>query len=243
MHAAQASDNVPARYDPARFHRPTTPLTGRGGPIGLGVHLGVTAAVPAAEVTSVAAVAPARAVTTPPTDLHHSLRRLADGSRPPTPRGSLPPFGWGDVATPIRPITDRPSLPPRSLTRSPIGRSCDLPTPKGGLRTYHVALLKPLRGLGPASTPVARHLRRASSERPDLATHLLVQACQHLWLVLCDDACGGSPGLTVPRAAGPQPPWCWQSQRRLAPRLPPRRVRIRCPEGSAPPRCQERTPR
>jgi len=37
-----------------------------------------------------------------------------------------------------------------------------------------------LHGLGPASTPVARHLRRGSSETPDLATYLLVQAYQHL---------------------------------------------------------------
>jgi hypothetical protein len=114
--------------------------------------------------------------------------------------------------------------------------------PKGGLRAYHVAPLKP-RGLGPASTPVARHLRRGSSEPPDLATCLLAQASQHLWLVLCDDADGGSPGLTVPRTPGPRPPWCWQSRPRLALRPPSRGMRIRCAEGSAPPRCQERTPR
>ena len=47
--------------------------------------------------------------------------------------------------------------------------------PEGGLRAYHVAPLKP-RGLGPASTPVARRLRRVSSEHPNLATYLLVQA-------------------------------------------------------------------
>jgi len=223
--------------------RTTCPCQTRGCPIGLGADLSVTAAVPATEMTSVAAVAPAKVVATSPTDLHHSLRRLADGSRPPTPRGSLLPFGRGDVTTPIQPITGWHSLPPRSSTRSPIGSSYDSLSLAGGLRAYHVALLKPLRGLGPASTPVARHLRRASSERPVLATYLLVQACQHLWLVLYDDAYGGSPGLTLPRAAGPQPPWCWQSQLRLTPRLPPRRVRIRCPEGSAPPRCQGRTPR
>src|SRR5262249_42713071 len=99
------------------------------------------------------------------------------------------------------------------------------------------------RGLGRASTPVARQLRRVSSEHPDLATYLLVQPCQHLWLVLCDDACGTSPGLTVPRTPGPQPPWCWQSRRRLTLSPPPRRMRIRCAEGFAPPRCQGRTPR
>jgi hypothetical protein len=171
---------------------------------------------------------------------------------------SLPNAGWltvharrhprevctlsGGVNTPIRPTTDRPSLPPSSFTRSPIGRSCDFPTPRGGLRAYHVASLKP-HGLGPASTPVAQHLRGPSSERPNLATYLLVQAYQHLWLVLCDDAGGGSPGLTLPRTPGPRPPWCWQSQLWLTPGLPSQRMRIRCAEGSAPPRCQGRTPR
>jgi hypothetical protein len=196
----------------------------------------------------VVGAAPATIITIAPTVLRRPLRRLADRSRPPTPERSRPAFAWGDVATPIRPITGRPSLPPSSFTRSPVGAPCGwlspLPwcTKQGGLRAYHVASLKP-RGLGPASTPVARRLRRVSSERPSLATYLLVQAYQHLWLVLCDDAWSGSPGLTLPRTAGPQPPWCWQSQFGLTPALPPRRVRIRCPEGSAPPRCQGRTPR
>ncbi len=191
---------------------------------------------------SVAEAAPARAIATLPTYLRRPLRRLADGSRPPTPRGSLHPFGWGDVTTPIQPITGRHSLSPRSFTRSPIGSSYDSLSLAGGLRAYHVALLKQ-HGLGPASTPVARHLRRVSSEHPDLATYLLVQAYQHLWLVLCDDACGGSPGLTVPRTAGPQPPWCWQSRRRLTLSPPSRRMRVRSAEGFVPTRCQERTPR
>jgi hypothetical protein len=42
-------------------------------------------------------------------------------------------------------------------------------------------------GLGRVSSPVVRHLRRKSSEPPSLTTCLLAQACQHLWLVLCDD--------------------------------------------------------
>jgi hypothetical protein len=170
-HTAQASGNVPARYDPARLRRPTTPLTERGSPLGLGANLSVTAAEPATELTTVAAVAPATALATAPTVLHHSLRRLADGSRPPTPEGSLPPFGWGDVTTPIRPVIGRRSLPPSSSARSPIGSSYDSLSLTGGLRAYHVAPLK-RRGLGPASTPVAQHLRRRSSETPDLATYL-----------------------------------------------------------------------
>src|SRR5262249_35641463 len=45
-------------------------------------------------------------------------------SRAPTPEGSLHPFGWGDVATPIRPITGRPSLAPSSSTRCPVRSPC-----------------------------------------------------------------------------------------------------------------------
>ena len=177
MQAAQASNNVPARYDPARLRRPTTPLPRRGRPIGSGSDLSVTTAVPATDVTPVARAAPARAVTAPPTVLLCSLRRLAVFSRPPTPEGSRPAFAWGDVATPIRPITGRRSLAPSLLYPQSRRLILRLAFPRGGgLRAYHVAPLKRLRGLGPASTPVARHLRRGSSEPPDRATYLLVQA-------------------------------------------------------------------
>jgi hypothetical protein len=203
-HTAQALNNVPARYDPARLRRPTIPLTRRGCPL-LGDNLDVTETVPATEMRSVAEAAPATVLTTAPTDLRRSLRRFADGSRPPTPEGSRPGFPWSPVATPIRPITGRLSLAPSSSARCPIGLPYGSLSPTGGQRVYHVASLK-LHGLGPASTPVARHLRGLSSEHPNLATYLLVQAYQHLWLVLCDDAYSSSPGLTVPRSPGPQPP-------------------------------------
>src|SRR3954449_8987964 len=49
MHPAQASDNAPAWHDRARFHRPTTPLTERGRPIGLGVNLDGTSTEPTTE--------------------------------------------------------------------------------------------------------------------------------------------------------------------------------------------------
>src|SRR5262249_15244890 len=87
----------------------------RGGPIGLGVHLYVTTAEPATELFTVAAAAPARIVTIPPTYLRRCPRRLADGSRTPTPEGSQPACAGGPVATPIRSITGRPSLPPSLL--------------------------------------------------------------------------------------------------------------------------------
>src|SRR5207248_10897936 len=50
-HAAQALNNVPARYDRVRFHRPTTPPPRRGCPIGLGVNLDVTVPVPVTEMS------------------------------------------------------------------------------------------------------------------------------------------------------------------------------------------------
>jgi hypothetical protein len=162
---AQASGNAPARYDPARLRRPTTPLTGRGCPLGLGANLSVTAAEPATELTTVAAVAPATALAAAPTVLHPSLRRSADGSRPPTPEGSLLPFGWGEVTTPIRSITGRRSLPPSSPTRSPIGSSYDSLSLAGGLRAYHVAPLK-RRGLGPASDRCSEVHRRSALRIP-----------------------------------------------------------------------------
>ena len=90
-HAAQASDNV------------DNELTRRGGPIGLGAHLSVTAAGPATEMISVVQAAPATVVATAPTVLLCLLRRLADGSRPPTPQGSLPTCAGGDVALGLNP--------------------------------------------------------------------------------------------------------------------------------------------
>jgi hypothetical protein len=65
--------------------------------------------------------------------------RLAVGSHPPTPGGSQLAFARGDVPTPIRLITGRPSLPPPSFTRRPVGSPCGGPTLAGGRRAYHVA--------------------------------------------------------------------------------------------------------
>jgi hypothetical protein len=151
-------------------------------------NLDVTTAVPATEMLPVAEAAPATVLATAPTVLRRLLRRLADGSRPSTPEGSQPAYAWSPVPTPIRPITGRLSLCPSSSARRPIGSPCGALSQTGGRRVYHVASPKP-RGLGPVSTPVARHLRRGSSEPPDLATYLLVQA----------------------RTA----PWAWQNLRRL----------------------------
>src|SRR4029077_11397234 len=102
------------------------------------------------------------------------------------------------------------------------GLTASLPAREGGgVTTLH---RRDPRGVSPASTPVAHHLRRMSLKHPVLATHHLVQAYQHLWLVVINDASGGSPGLAIPRAPGPRPPRCWQSRPRLAARWPILRV-------------------
>ena len=130
------------------------------------------------------------------TDLLCPPSRLAVGSCPPTPEGSRLAFARVDVATPIRPVAGQPSLPPSSFTRRPIGSPCGGPTLAGERRAYHVpsqesSWVRPRLDAGGSSS------RRMSLKHPTLAAHRLVQACQRLWLVVINDASGGSPGLAV----------------------------------------------
>jgi len=93
-------------------------------------------------------------------------------------------------ATSIRPITGRPSLAPASFTRCVVRLPCGFPSQNqrvgehNGFTTFRVCNRH--GEVGDASPPVARHPRGVSSEHPSLATYLLVQACQPLWLVLYD---------------------------------------------------------
>ena len=100
-------------------------------------------------------------------------------------------------------------LLPRPLPAALSGRlTASLPVglATGRQRAYHVPRVEHDGGLGRASTPVVHHLRVLSSEQHNRTTYLLVQAYQHLWLGLCDDAYGASPGLTLPPHPGPRPP-------------------------------------
>src|SRR5262249_24761559 len=113
------------------------------------------------------------------------LKEFAGASRAPTPAGSLPPCGWG--RNPYPPAYRAAfacslllyPLPPRYPLRGTYHR--------GRQRAYHVPPRYP-RGLGRASTPMARQLRRGRSEPPNRATYLLVQACQPLRLVIPNGA-------------------------------------------------------
>src|SRR5262249_36912040 len=76
---------------------------------------------------SVAAGAPATAVAAAPTFLHPGPRRLADSSRPPTPPGSRPPYGWGNAPL-SGPLPASLCLPPDPVPAAPsVGLAIFLP--------------------------------------------------------------------------------------------------------------------
>lgn len=113
----------------------------------------------------------------------------------------------------------------------------------GGLRGSHVSHEYPGR-LGPACTPVARHLRRATLERPFLATCPFGPslsaplACRRL------RRCSGLRVLTIlPNPSSPPP--CGAGRVGACPRGLPLLVSqgLRCPESSAPGDYSPRTSR
>jgi len=202
---------VQAPFDAYGSSIGNAPAPARGRRMGLAENLYVTAREPTTEPSE---AAPARALRSadisallPQVGLlavhvrQHQREVCTLSGRVMLPAGS----------TPIRPITDRPSLAPSSFTRRLISSSCETPSLTGRRRAYHVPSLS-LCGLGRASPPVVQRLRRRSSEPPDLTTYLLVQAIQHLALVLVTTVNSASPELTLPHHPGSQLPRCWQSQ-------------------------------
>jgi hypothetical protein len=89
-------------------------------------------------------------------------------------------------AIPIHPITGWRSLVPSSFTRRPISLPHGLLSlwEADGLTTFRV---RTKNGVGLACSPVAHHLRQEILQLLFLATYLLVQASQHLWLVRSHD--------------------------------------------------------
>ena len=129
------------------------------------------------------------------------LGRLGRFSRDETPDGSQPAFA-ADYTVLICFITKQPSLPPSSCTRSAMGLPCGSLSRLGALRAYHVPSVSPC-GEGLISTPGGHHLRPVRHEHRGVTPYLLVQASQHLALVLTHDASNDALPLTIshhPRA-------------------------------------------
>jgi hypothetical protein len=218
-----------------------TSLTGRGRLIGLEDNLGVTTAEPATEVISVAGAAPARVIATPrhicdapcagwlTVHARRHQREVCPLSRGVMSQPLSAPLQVGIRFLPP-PLPATPSA--HLATRFPKGRATGLP--RCVAETAWVRS-RPYAG-GSTSAPDEfeasgpGHLPFWSKPVSTFGLFLVTTLQRFTWV-----------DHTTP--AGPQPPWCWQSQHRLALLLPPRRMRVRCAEGFAPPRCQERTPR
>jgi len=112
------------------------------------------------------------------------LQRLIELSRAARPEGSRPPCGWGNLATPVRPITGRPSLAPSSSARLGIGRPCGFPTPKGPRRVYHVPPMYREKVRSCFSAEGASSACGEFGTPHPVPLPFLAQACQPLWPVI-----------------------------------------------------------
>lgn len=146
----------------------------------------------------------------------------------PLSRGVMLPLS----ATPILPITGRPSLSPPSATRRPIGSSYGSLSqadkhPSGDLRAYHVpckyhtAWVRSRLSAGGAPSAIGElgaPIPDPSPFGPSLLA--LLAHASTFGLFSSTTFIGGSHMLTIPRYPSPRPPWCWQSQRPLTISLP-----------------------
>ena len=141
--------------------------------------------------------------------------QLVGRSRAETPEGSRPAFAWGDLARGLNPCPSDygtafasslvPYLPPHR--RPPYGG----PTPKGGRRAYHVPGMN--HGwLRLCLSAGGRHGDGRGRGIPlHLATYLLVQASQRLWLARSHDVYRQFTWVSHAIDPGPRPPWRSQS--------------------------------
>ena len=115
----------------------------------------------------------------PPWSVCHALScRKTRGKSARLRAGVLLPVG----ALPIRPITGRPSLAPSSSTRSAVRDPCGPRSPGGALRAYHVPRLYHDGDRLCLFAGGRLGCGRRGTTLQTLATYLLVQASQHLWL-------------------------------------------------------------
>src|SRR5215831_12577465 len=91
-------------------------------------------------------------------------------------------------STLIHSITEWPSLLPSSPSRTSIGLPYGLLSLTGDVRGCHVPSQSHTDGLGALCPPVAWDAHDKEARSPCTRySALLAQACQHLWLVFCDD--------------------------------------------------------
>lgn len=129
-----------------------------------------------------------------------------------------------DVAAPIRSVTERLSLSPASSTRCPISVPCGNACPEGRDNGLTLFRLNDTNDLVPAYTPAACICPCAPSPRwRQPAARLLAEACQRLWLLGNDGACGSSHLLDISFSLTLSPPWRWQCGRTPHGVLPIRR--------------------
>jgi hypothetical protein len=156
-HPAQASNNASAWHDRARFHRPTTPLRRRGLPIGLGVNLDSTTAEPVSEIgggRTYGRCRPRQICFAPRAGWLSVPVRQHPREGSSLTRGVMSQPLSGPLRAGLRFLPGPlPAAPSTHLTAGLPSREDD------GLTTLH---RRNPRGLVPASTPVARHLRRMS---------------------------------------------------------------------------------
>ena len=145
----------------------------------------------------------------------------------------------GDVAARILPVTERRSLSPHSFTHRANSVPCGSPAVTGS--TMGLPSSTRISGwVGPVLYTGGIVSMRSHTTKPLPAAHLLVQACQHIWLALCDDAL---PDVHIcwsyPSISSVCPPLCWQVRLNLTAQLTENR-RLHCPRSFTPNRCQFR---
>ena len=133
------------------------------------------------ERTGGASAAKAAVICSPPSS------RFSRLSRDKAPSERQRPYGLGHetLSASLQDGIRFFHIPTPYLQRLALRFAC----PKGRRHSFLVFVVSNLvNHLGPTRTPVTQYLRGGKLEPPDLATHRLVQACQHHWLVATDDA-------------------------------------------------------
>jgi hypothetical protein len=137
------------------------------------------------------------------------LKRLTEGPRVPTPEGSRPGFPRGDVATPVRPVTGRPSLPPSLLYLLPCQVILRLPLlwSTAGQQAYHVPQVehsgwfRPRLSAGGAPSAPGEFGAPGPDHVPFWPKPVSIFGLS--WVTTFSDA---SPGLAMPPYPRPRPP-------------------------------------